>query len=563
MYCSKCGANNSTEARYCFNCGTLLSHISSHPGELKPLPKVSEEQNTPKPTQQPNFIKKHWRGDYSLGISYWVIGTLLTFLVVIVSSAVGSVNEVSELGPRASGFFILSVFFIIYGITFWQIVGIWRSADKHCQRGGKSTWANLAKLMVILGLLRVAGDFSKTSFPLISEGAKLLAGIENTQPYEIRLLRNGTELELAGGMPFGTADAVKNFLDASPAIRVIHLNSQGGRMKEAYQLYKTIKARSLITYTSANCVSACTVAFLAGQERYLGENGRLGFHSVSIGDLSGVEIQQLNDEVRQKLKTHHVPDSFIEHALSTSPKDMWYPSKEELLAANVIDSVVDSKYFGLSGVTQWRDAHKIESGLLEIPVYSALAQYDQQNYSRIRKIIVEGIQNGRSSLEMQNDIRSIVLSEMIPKYLTRAPDDMLVRYWHSQISELRYLATLNPQHCADHIYPQFAKSPLDMQSLVPKELINEDIDALTAVVKGVAMNPQGHESSPTIEADLIIVLKKVAQKFPLAIDVSLNPGNYRDKLAILCKSFISFYSEILALPNSSRSGSLLRYVLSE
>lgn len=50
----------------------------------------------------------------------------------------------------------------------------------------------------------------------------------------------GTELELAGGMPFGTTDAVKKFLDAAPAVQVIHLNSQGGRINEAYKLYQPV-----------------------------------------------------------------------------------------------------------------------------------------------------------------------------------------------------------------------------------------------------------------------------------------------------------------------------------
>jgi hypothetical protein len=303
-------------------------------------------------------------------------------------------------------------------------------------------------------------------------------------------------------MPFGTTEAVIKFLDAAPAVQIIHLNSQGGRMNEAYQLYKTIKERNLSTYTSADCVSACSLAFLAGRERYLGESGRIGFHSTSIGELSGEVAKELNDEVRQTLQTHGVPNSFIDHALSTSPRDMWYPSKDELLEAKVIDSVVDSRYFGLSGVTQWRDAHKIESGLLEIPIYSALAQYDQQNYAKLRNILVSGIQKGRAQIEIQNDVRSIFVGQLIPTYLIKAPDEVLIRYWHSQIAEMKYLAKLNPQHCADFAFPQFAKTAQDLQRLLPKDLQQEDMDALAAVVKGVAANPQGYASNPKIQTDL-------------------------------------------------------------
>jgi len=511
---------------------------------------------------------KHWRGDYSLGFSYWVIGALLTVIVVAITAAVGSINGLRELGPRASGAVILSFYGFVVTLTLWQLVGIWRSTDKHGQRGGKAIWAGLAKVMVVLGLLRAVGDFSTQGIPLISESAKLFVGIDNTPPHAIRLLRDGTELELSGGMPFGTTDAVKKFLDAAPTVQVIHLNSQGGRMNEAYQLYKTIKERNLITYTSADCVSACSVAFLAGRERYLGESGRLGFHSVSIGELSGEVAKELNDEVRQTLRTHGVPNSFIDHALSTSPKDMWYPSKDELLRAKVIDSVVDSRYFGLSGVTQWRDAHKIESAILAIPIYSALAQYDQQNYAKLRNILVAGIQQGRAQIEIQNDIRSIFVDQLIPMYLKKAPNESLIRYWRSQIAEMKYLAKLNPQHCADLAFPQFAKSAQakpaqDLQRLLPKDLQMEDIDALAAVVKGVATNPQGYGLSPKIQADLEAAVMKVAQKYPWALKVVQNPADHKDDPVSLCGAVIALYSEVLAIPSSSRSGAVLRYMLSK
>jgi hypothetical protein len=147
-------------------------------------------------TREPNFLVKHWRGDYSLGFSYWVIGSLLTVIVVAITTAIGSSSGLRELGPRASGTAILVFYGFVVTLTLWQLVGIWRSADKHSQRGGKAFWAGLAKVMVVLGLLRAAGDFTTQGIPLISEGAKLFVGIDNTPPHQIRLLRDGTELEL-------------------------------------------------------------------------------------------------------------------------------------------------------------------------------------------------------------------------------------------------------------------------------------------------------------------------------------------------------------------------------
>lgn len=568
MFCTKCGTDNSAEARYCYKCGISLTGGEFSSIDLPHIEKAHKAANSNRISNQaarePNFLVKHWRGDYSLGFSYWIIGSLLTLIIVAITAGVGSSNALSELGPRASGATIIAFYGFAITLTLWQLVGIWRSADKHSQRGGKAIWAGLAKVMVIVGLLRAVGDFTTQGIPLISEGAKLLAGIDNIPPHIIRLLRDGTELELAGGMSFGTTDAVNKFLDAAPTIQIIHLNSDGGRMTEAFQLYKTIKERNLITYTSADCVSACTIAFLAGRERYLGENGRLGFHSLSIGELSGEVANEINEDVKRMLKMHGAPNSFIYRALSTSPKDMWYPTKDELFNARIIDSVVDSRYFGLSGVSQWRNAQKIETNLLAIPLFSTLAQYDQQNYARVRDILVHGIQQGRTQREIHDNARSLLISELLPTYLKNGPDDALIRYWRSQITEMQYLAKLNPQYCVDFAFPQLAQSSLDLQRLLPQEILMEDIDAFTALIKGVAMNSQGITTNQKkTMVDLESVVKKTNKKYPRALEILGDPIKYKKDPALLCRAVIALYSEILAIPSSNRSASVLRYLVDE
>lgn len=567
MFCTKCGTDNSTDAHYCYNCGTALPQVMPMPSALlhftedsKVTDSIHESGKTR--TREPNFLVKHWRGDYSLGFSYWVIGSLLTVIVARITAAIGSSSDLPEFGSRSSGAAILVFYGFVVVLTLWQLVGVWRSADKYSQRGGKAFWAELAQMMVALSFLFTAGNFITQGIPLISEGAKLFVGIDDTPPHQIRFLRDGTELELAGGMPFGTTDAVKKLLNAAPAIKIIHLNSQGGRINEAFQLYKMIKERNLSTYTSADCVSACSIAFLAGRERYLGESGRLGFHSVSIGGLGGEVVKELNDEVRQTLQARGVPNSFIDRALSTSPKDMWYPSKDELLKAKVIDLVVDSRYFGLSGVTQWRDARDIEFGLLIIPFYSALAQYDQQNYAKLKNIIVSGIQKGRAQIEIQNDVSSMFVSQLIPMYLKKAPDDELIRYWHSQIEKMKHLAKLNPQYCADFAFPRFAKTTQDLERLLPKDLREEDMDALAALVKGAATNSQEYSSSKNTKEDFDAVNVRVMQKYPKALDIVHSPDNYKDNPASLCAAVVVLFSEILEIPSSSRSGAVLRYMVS-
>jgi hypothetical protein len=87
--------------------------------------------------------------------------------------------------------------------------------------------------------------------------------------YSIRVMRNGTEAEIAGGFKYGLTSDFLKILSASRQIRIVHLDSLGGRIAEAISLNKVIRSRGLDTYVSSNCMSACTIAFAGGTRRIL------------------------------------------------------------------------------------------------------------------------------------------------------------------------------------------------------------------------------------------------------------------------------------------------------
>jgi hypothetical protein len=66
----------------------------------------------------------------------------------------------------------------------------------------------------------------------------------------MRVMRDGTEIEITGGMKYGLSDDFRRVIAAAPRLRVVHLNSIGGRIGEAEKLHKIIKEKGFITYTS-------------------------------------------------------------------------------------------------------------------------------------------------------------------------------------------------------------------------------------------------------------------------------------------------------------------------
>lgn len=331
MFCTCCGKSNPPHANYCHNCGVSLPAL---PGEDAP-----DAQN--EPSQRRGFIARHWRGDLPLGVSYWLIGVALTVLVLLALPLLGEALGDVDLDARASGAAVLGFYLFAVALTAWQLVGIWRSAGRHVARGGRRLWARLARVMVVIGVLRALFDFSGEGVPLVSEGVRLLVGIDTTPAYQLRLVPEASAIELRGGMPFGTTAAVIELLDRHPAVEVVQLNSVGGRLHEAMLLAGELERRRLVTHTSDECSSACVVVYLAGRKRYLAPGARLGFHSASVAGLGGELAQEPNREMAAVFRHHGLPENFIRRALATPHDTMWYPPAEELLALGVIHAIVD------------------------------------------------------------------------------------------------------------------------------------------------------------------------------------------------------------------------------
>jgi hypothetical protein len=575
MICTHCATPNALEARYCSRCGERLALSDATPHFEDTVPQgllphasgsdaIAATPTAPSPAQlkhSSNFLLTHWRGEYPLAFSYWVCGTLLTIVALAFVKAVHTSQVLNDLGQRGTGASVLLIYVSLTLIAVWQAVGVWRSAGLHVQRGGRSGWAVAARVMVVLTVLRTGVEFAQTGYPVMAEGLQLLLGTDHTPAYAIRLLRDGTEIELSGGMPYGTASALRQALDAAPDVKVIHLNSQGGRMQEAYKLHKTIQDRKLVTYTSAQCASACAFAFLAGSQRFIGESARLGFHSVSIGSLSGRDLKEVNDEYRRAMQSRGIPDSFIDRALSTSPQSIWYPTNAELLANKVIDAVVDSRTYAISGLAQWHDAKAVEAGLLTVPAFAALAKFDAKNYARLRDLMVSGIQKGNSQNEIQLRIRTVFMGEVIPSYLQTAQDAPLVNYWRNQIAEMSALATTSQQMCADFAFPQFAHTSLDFKSAVPKALQAQDLQALAALIESGATQPHAVDNQkPQAQADLQAAVVRMSASVPNGMDVMRAPAKYKDDAGALCAATLGLYREILAIPGEDRVAAVFRHL---
>lgn len=111
-------------------------------------------------------------------------------------------------------------------------------------------------------------------------------------------------------------------------VNSISLDSPGGSVPEAMKLAKFIKetSRNTMVVEGARCMSACFFLLVAGGDRFLNENGKLGIHRpyydpVGYKFLSPTKAREayekLDDVVRQFLTAVRIPDDIVRVMFST------------------------------------------------------------------------------------------------------------------------------------------------------------------------------------------------------------------------------------------------------
>lgn len=114
-----------------------------------------------------SLLLRHWRGELSLPISYWVMSTAATLIVLLLGTIVGAL-DISD-APRPVAIAILVFIGVAAIIVVWQVVGVWRSARNYLARGGKPIWAQLAMTLVAFAALRFVIDVVTVQAPLAIE----------------------------------------------------------------------------------------------------------------------------------------------------------------------------------------------------------------------------------------------------------------------------------------------------------------------------------------------------------------------------------------------------------
>jgi uncharacterized protein DUF4339 len=527
----------------------------------KPLFDVSQKSNSEKSLgKRRNYFIRHWRGELSLPISYWINNILSVLLIYALAALLGAIiGDGKTAGSASIAAAYSSYFLAALAISLWQMIGVWRSATHHPARGGKAFWAGLAKLMVIVGAIRMSADFANTFWPIISEHVRISLGDDRFGTHRFRLLRDGTELEFSGGINVGVAKEFAQMLDAASQVHVLHLNSMGGRIAEADLMASKVRQRGLTTYVSEECDSACTHIFLAGKERWISDHAKVGFHRPDFPGLKSEDVRPLVEDERRLLLSIGLPADFVTKALTTSSNAMWRPTATELAAAHVISGVVDNAQFAASGqfASLASDSDRIAGLLTRIPVYAALQRADPNAFSGMLQELSEGYKRGATEEQIFASARAI-FAKALSRYWAGASDDTLLQLSNIYTTYMSGLRTIDPESCVAlvdnskdarmranlaHNFPENSERELALYEVVMSAGIKTGRPLLTEAQ--ATQNMQKIFLSPAFGKARLAVFSKS----------TLLPSEYEG----YCEASFTFYKEINKLPKQ-QALDLLRYL---
>ena len=498
-----------------------------------------------------NFILNHWRGLYSLAVSYWVCGFIITVVSTFGVIAIQAVFASDDGYQPVLIFFTLvcSLLFLAV-VTVWQLVGVWRSANRTIEQrrtlGRTAPWAGVAKFMVIIGTLRTLAAFGDSALPQLEETYRMgFMGDPNLPGYSMRIMRNGTEVEITGGFKYGLTDDFAKLLKASPQIAVVHLNSIGGRIGEAIKLNKVIRDADLKTYVSNLCASACTVAFAGGTERWLYQSGILGFHGSAFPGLSPEDLNAASNDQRNIMVRSGYNASFVSKALAVPSKDLWKPTISELQAANVITSVSNGTQFAASGYGGNIQKQVFAEPLAKnIPILASLKERNLADFAIVLDSYYKGYVDGNTE-EDNNNIVRFLSYESVRKYLAGADDQAIGDFGALMVDELTALKARDSIQCAKFGSTAGADPDIQYSFLAPMLMRYQSVGS-TVIQTSVTRTPDKRDQLNTLFKRTIVALgSSLPQRQVSLLTVqSPNPEQASD----YCIAIIGLYQQILKAP---------------
>lgn len=282
------------------------------------------------------YFALHWHGELPLAVSFWVNNILLSIPIGLALGGLMAWISLKGEMLQASSIAALVGWPLMLAMDTWCFVGAWRSADRHAEQGGTALWGSATKFVLFLSILSAGASTFLDFVPQLGAYVQMARGIDPIGQVEVTLSSDGRSVKLAGPLGMGDGTRVRKALEHADRLRVVELESPGGRVFEANRIAEFIGEHAWQTRAVGNCESACTLVFMAGKSRQLMPGAQLGFHRALAGTFNPVIDRLVNQELAATYRRAGLPEDIIAQTLQTPPWAMWYPGIGELAQGGLI-----------------------------------------------------------------------------------------------------------------------------------------------------------------------------------------------------------------------------------
>ena len=503
-----------------------------------------------------SYIKKHWRGELSLAVSFWINVALINIGIRLFEAWLTEANPI-ENPVSASQITITYLFVALVLIYPWQIIGLWRSANNHTVKTTKSIWPDVVKVFVVLGILGTIGNIN-ISWPIYKDMYQIGFGQDEYGDYIVELTSDNQFIHLKGGLGFGIAKEIEHLVAKNPNVKGIILDSNGGWVYEGRKLSKIILINGLDTYTLKGCYSACGTAFISGNKRYLAKGANLAFHQYKSKVKSFDSFVDMPSEQKKDLiiyKRKDISQDFIDKMFKAKHDDLWYPTIDEMLTSGVVHKVVSPSVLKPINYDSFNTS-ELEDVLKNISAFQTIKKYEPKIYQQIINSMDAQIKNGASVLEIQQGVGKYI-QLLAGKALQKTSNKALIMFTSETISVLKNLENIEPILCMKSLFPEQYGS-LEMAKYFTSEEMMPMLGALSLVIVD-SYNPDN--ATIDIAAAEKLVANIVIQLGDDAGYLDATELQNREEYSKSCKTAIRFYERILSNTNKD-AGNGLRYIFS-
>jgi hypothetical protein len=372
--------------------------------------------------------------------------------------------------------------------------------------------------------------------------------------YKITVLPGGTEMEYSGEIGFNASGKLRSALNDNPAVKVLHLTSNGGNVYFARQMQYLVRDRGLITVVDAHCYSACAFVFLGGVERYLVPGAKLGFHRESAPGQSPAEINAIEESDAQAMHAMGISSTFVDKVFSTPSSDIWVPSADELKQAHVITDV-STKY-------ATPDDAKVPANLavqvLDANPFKILATSDPARF----KAIGDQVRMTIGKLPAKADLQALPSREVAPlatDYWGLASDALAIEFGRAFESYLVKLSSKNPEECYLVFYAAHPPADYAESEILTGGEFADFADIQARLISDGAVRKAAIPAENDIKPARDAMWNVFKQRYPHFVATLENIDSPDNDHGDLCGAVTGMLDAILSLPES-QSGPLLRYI---